>query len=377
MIEHLDKIDTIRKYEERYKRETGKKPFDVSHWDPGNAYVERLYNVLRIPDYNFSCNYNYSYELSESTVKKTIEKIYGNSYNECYGVFFSNSTSAILNIASFIKNHNIQRVCILEPSYFSLPLVFYQFDIDFIKINLEFTDNQFIIPIEKILTSGCEAIWITSPVFSSGVYFNSEEITKLNYLIDKSIYIISDESVSILGNEIGKKLKPSLYHISLFSPHKTIVSNSLKFSIVICHKSFEKEFNNWTDILSGGLSLSNVVAINHFLNPNYFICLDVLKQHTTNARKELLKLFNNSEQGLLLSSQGQYCTLFYQNIPFNKSQTDNFIHNIIYNLGVSLVPGYLNGYDKDFGFCFRINLCLNPNELLLNLMTLDQYLGTY
>ena len=71
--------------------------------------------------------------------------------------------------------------------------------------SLELSGNKFIIPLEDILSNNYDVIWITSPVFCTGTYFDETEITKLQLILDNQRFIICDESLSILGYSLRKK----------------------------------------------------------------------------------------------------------------------------------------------------------------------------
>lgn len=48
------------------------------------------------------------------------------------------------------------------------------FDIEYDCINLQRTDGQYILPYKELVEAQYDVIWITSPIFSTSVYYNQE-----------------------------------------------------------------------------------------------------------------------------------------------------------------------------------------------------------
>ena len=73
-------------------------------------------------------------------------------------------------------------------------------------------------------------------------------------------------------------------------------------------------------------------------------------------------------------ASGVYMTIILKNIPYNISTQHLFIKLLIENTNVSLLPGYLEGFLENFGFCFRINMTLDRTPLLISLEKVLVYL---
>ncbi len=376
MVEHLYEIEFIREIEKQYFIQHNTKVVDVSHWNPGQNYVFKLFEILRLPSIDFDPQYVYSYELP-SIIKEEAQKRLGVKENGGTSViFFQNGTIAQVNVINFLASKRFKKICILEPSYFNVSYIMDRFGLNAQKLSLEFLNGNYTIPFNTLVENQYDAVWITSPIYSSGCYFNDIEIQKIKQLLELEVFIIVDECVSLIGNEIYRKIGTHKNLISIVCPHKTIIINAIKFSAIICNEEYEDYFNVWLDLFSGGLLESNIIAIKHFISSNYRICQEFMKKHTDERRTEIEQILNLSgSSNYIKNTSGQYCTLFYRDIPFEISTQRSFIERAINETGVSFIPGYLNGYGQKLGFGFRVNLSINKDVLLSSILNLDKYLN--
>ena len=131
----------------------------------------------------------------------------------------------------------------------------------------------------------------------------------------------------------------------------------------------------WSDLFAGGMTLSSRIAIKHFLTDNYEIVLQKGMEYIQQTYFELEKLLNKHKRYCSFTCMpGLYVTIMVKNISYELSTKHQFIKSIIENTGVSLLPGYLEGFYEKFGFCFRINLTLDRTLLLTSLNKVLTYL---
>lgn len=375
MLYHLDDIEKIRSYE-KIQRKKGHNVFDISHWDSGNEYNKSLSSIL-----DFNCtfepfDYIYSYEIDQKVHYKVQKELIGTS-DDCT-IFFPNSTIAIVNICNFLQKKQINNICVLQPAYFTVGPCLRSFGINTENESLLLQNGVYRIPLEKIMRAKYDAVWITSPIFCTSTYYSQQEIDKLQLLLDKGYYVICDESLSIKEYSLRHQLTNNERLLSLYSPHKVIGTNTIKFSCLICNDEYENFFDQWTDLFSGGLSNSSKIAINHFLTPNYYKCLDFHTNYTNSVKKKALEVIsiNNVNGDMFFShSIGQYMTIFYPSVPYHESTKQTFIRDIIFNTKVSLLPGYLEGFYEEMGFCFRVNLTLDESRLITSLNKVLKYIN--
>lgn len=374
MIYHLEEIDRIRNVETKTAYRIGKSVFDLSDWNSGEKYQNYLYQYLEFPSINNCFDYIYGYELTNDIHFLTQKKLNFINSNIA-SIFFPSSTLSIVNMANFLQKNKIKNICVLQPSYFSVVPCLQTFGLNVYNEELEYINGNFFIPIDTIMNKNVDAVWITSPIFCTNITFSESEIEKLNYLLDNKIYLICDESLSTKETQLSAKLINNEYLFGIFSPHKILGTNAIKFSCIIANKKYADFFNMWSDLFAGGMTLSSKIAIKHFLTDNYEVVLQKGMEYIYQTYFELEKLLDEHKRYCTFTSiAGLYVTIIVKNISYELSTKHHFIKSIIENTGVSLLPGYLEGFYEKFGFCFRINLTLDRTLLLISLNKVLTYL---
>lgn len=374
MLYHLEDIEKIREVEKEVSN-NGYKVFDISHWDSGKDYNKLLLSSLEIQPYYEPFKYIYNYEISPQIHSLVENKLLQEANTEICSILIPSSTLSIVNIANFLQKHKLNKICLLQPSYFTVEPCLNASGLHVETRSLELSGNKFIIPLEDILSNNYDVIWITSPVFCTGTYFDETEITKLQLILDNQRFIICDESLSILGYSLRKKLSNSKFLITIHSPHKVISTNSIKFSCILCNNDYKDFFDQWIDLFCGGLPLSSYIAANHFISENYDNCLKMHLDYTDSIKQSIVTLLNKYDGQISFSHNiGQYMSIFYPMVPFKESIRFNFIKRLITCTHVSLLPGYLEGFYQELGFCFRVNLTLDKTLLITSINKVLQYL---
>lgn len=134
-------------------------------------------------------------------------------------------------------------------------------------------------------------------------------------------------------------------------------------------------FDQWIDLFCGGLPLSSYIAANHFISENYDNCLKMHLDYTDSIKQSIVTLLNKYDGQISFSHNiGQYMSIFYPMVPFKESIRFNFIKRLITCTHVSLLPGYLEGFYQELGFCFRVNLTLDKTLLITSINKVLQYL---
>lgn len=374
MLYHLEDIDTIRKYENDM-RLLGYNVYDLSYWDCGDDYSRELLSILNFEDNKQPFKYIYSYEI-EPEIHDLVKKRIAKTQEDESCLFFSNSTTTIVNVSNFLqKCELVESVCVIQPSYFTVEPTLSSFGINVHSISLNFRNRKFHIPLHEIIKTGYDAVWVTSPIFCTSTYFDDKEIYKIQTLLDNGVFVIIDESLCIEGRSIRNKLHRTENLLTLHSPHKVISVNAIKFSALICNMKYEYFFHNWSDLFAGGLAKSSRMAIDHFLSDNYLECLKVHISYTNRIKKEVCKILLCDDNSIFFSHEiGQYITIYMPKVPYQESTKGDFIKDIIYDTKISLLPGYLEGFFDEFGFCFRVNLTLNKNDLIYGIKKVICYI---
>lgn len=364
LIPHLEEIKEIRQFEQRVLRETDIPVVDISHWNSGNMYKDILlsqYNAdipLDISDYHYSYEYNNSLKL------RVLHQLMGASINNFDCVFIHNATSAICCIADYLKKHGYHKICILEPAYFSTYACLSSFSLNVCKEMVSFDSNGNIeLPYDCIIQNKYDVVWITSPIFSTGIYFSENQIAYISALGQRGILLVIDESAASPNRTLTPHLCSNDNVISIFSPQKYLALNSIKFAAIICAKPIREYFEDWIDVFIGALPISACIAIEHYLSPNYDLCINIHDEYIkSNIQQiqELCALFPDNYYNGTLSN---YITICNKTIPYINSIKEIDIYNIMRKTHVSFTPGYINGFYENWGFCYRINLTLDPHVL--------------
>lgn len=100
--------------------------------------------------------------------------------------------------------------------------------------------------------------------FCTNIIFKKTEADKLNLLLRENIYLICDESLASIYTQLSTNLIKNEYLFSIYSPHKVLGTNAMKFSCIITHQTHRDFFDIWTDLFAGGMSLSSEMAITIF-----------------------------------------------------------------------------------------------------------------
>jgi aspartate/methionine/tyrosine aminotransferase len=358
-IPELNALSFREKLSDKYQRKYGSPPFDLSHWDPSNETLKNLIPHLELPQSSWIMPYIFSYDLDDLN-EKLIERFTLTNREQEFLVV-PTGTSAIAFATWWLKCLEIEHVVILCPAYFSS---FYSCDVmglPYSKIYLRRESKRWHFPYEEIEAAvkknAKTALWVTNPIYATGVYLDQEKISFLNSLLKIGITVLVDECHSINGKEITPKLIPSDHLLSLFSPHKSVCINAAKFAAIVFDRKYKRFFADWTDVLIGGLSTANYTAILHFLSPNFLEFQNAFDTHIHRAREEVRDVVRKLSGAIEIDDKplGYLMSCYAPNISAI-GNCEEILEDIIFNSGATMIPGTRNHFDPKIGFNFRINL---------------------
>lgn len=369
-IDHIFYMDNIFDLEKNISKNTHQPVTNLSHWNPSDAYVEMINRNLPPQSIKDIFNYVYTYDIPASTRKNIINKLVGRSLDTQMCMILPNSTLCILNVINYLKLNGCKRLFILQPSYFSVEEACKLFNIEAFKIPLKNGEN-YTIPIELYQTQNSDAFWITSPVYSTSYLLNDSMINCIDTITANKRYVVIDESLNINGLESIRKLKDNKYLFGIYSPHKALFCNGLKFSTIICNKSNDDFLEQWIDVLGGALPSSCINAIDHFLSPNFEICKQCAVEWFSENQKIIIKTIKNYPFAHVNEnpSVSSYMTI---NLPYIPLESLDFIEKMIKETFTSVFPGFLNGRND---CSFRINLSLNKHTIGNSLNSLLDFIS--
>ena len=376
LIQRLSDIDYINELEQNFAQEYGIRPYNISSWHISNSFREEMLRSIELPHLGNKIDYLYTYNLDVELKKEVIIKLGGRPENSMLLVT-PNNTISIINVSNLLREYGYQNICIVNPAYFSVAHVMKSMGMDFNIESMVRENQRYSFPLDKIVARHYDAVWITSPIYSAGVYLDPVEIAKIQTLINQGIMVIADESFALNGCELISALEPREHFIGIYSPHKAICCNGIKFSAVLASSLYEDFLEQWVDVLSGNLPPSSVVAVSHFVSRNYDHCTEVFCHKMQSTRLAIEKGLIEKGINTDFNSIGNLTTLYFENIPFQDKIAKDFYIQMYRQTYTSIYPGYLNGFGPDIGFCFRINLALDSLEFHQALQRITIYLSEY
>ena len=379
-IEHGFLMDEIFLKEKEFADLHHVEVCNVSHWNSSAQFQNEIMRVMELPEPFPIWDYYYTYNINQLDRVKLLER-FGLPKEKVSSraiLLTQSSTLSIMNIAKFIKRAGFKRVCILRPFYFSV-----SYSLDSFHVNYEYEDIVWVdgnpqIPIDIIQSKQYDAIWLTSPVFCIGARYSQLQLDHLAALMRQGILVISDESLALPGHELIRHFAGHECFWAIYSPHKAISIQGLKFSAIVYPKRYDDFLEQWIDVISGALSPSNCNAIFHYLSDNFLLCYQAYENYIHTSKKKIEKIANSfSNIDFIRNTHGHYITLFFKDL--NQANTDSisFFEKLIANASSSFLPGYFHGFPDALGFCFRINLTLRHADLISSVGRIAQFLSHY
>ena len=364
--------------ERRYQRMYGKEPYNVSLWNPSAKTLSRLAGNLHLPSSSRKVKTTYTFPgtIDTALIKKATTKL--GFRKEIGSLVTPTGSLSILNVLYWIKASGFRRVFILCPYYFSVINNCRILGIEARKVPLESNPGRtgFVFPEKQCAKIGRrDVLWITNPVYCSGLYLDTTWMKGLKSLMNNGVTVVTDECLSINGYEISHLTGNHPRFVGIYAPHKSVCLNSEKFSIAIFDKKYQEAFYQLADTTFSCIGQSNILALKHFVSPNYDaysrqfndICRDTMKNLREIFKYTKEVTFDNKNKGYLAN-----CYLPQVSANLGKNMT--FMWKLMKNTGGTLIPGIHNGYSEKMGFCFRINLSRDEAHFYTSLKKIVSYL---
>lgn len=360
-------MDEIFSIEEDVAKQYGFSIVNVSHWDSSTTFKKHMGQVLKLPIQSLPWDYYYTYSIPKKDREQVLKNLGVPSHQlqSTMGLLLQSSTISIVNMVNFLVHHNYKKLCVLQPAYFSVATCCSMLSLKYGTEQISFENGHPKIPVKKILSGGYDSVWITSPIFCTGYYPNEENIHDIASLKSAGMTLIFDESLALPGRELIRTFPIDEKTFAIYSPHKSISINGLKFSVIICQKCYEDFLEQWVDVFSGALSGSSRDAVFHYTSSNFINeCFPAYLAYIKNTKSlinGILKRFPFAS--MLPNTEGHYISIFTDIKIKNKDELFNIIYNTIHTSMASFIPSVLNGFDDSQGFSFRVNLTGNPLEI--------------
>ena len=350
-INFLDEIDCI---EEEYIKKFGVKPLNVSNWNSSYDFKSDLVELIEINEPFNQLDYIFSYSESEDIKKSVLAKL---GFTDKSILFTHSGSASIINTVNLLKCSGITKIVTLCPAYFTLFHACKVFSIELVPIYLHRNNDVFYFDNNEFaeLSSPDTAYWITNPIYCTSVYYTLQQIDFLKILLNNNM-VVFDESLSIVGKEIGRIIGDNPNFIGIYSPHKTICMNGRKFSCTISNKYNQNVLDAWSDVFCGCLGVSNDLAISHFLSQNYDTYSIAFHKKINIEFNKIIAICEKHNISYDKKANGYLITLYFPNISAEKGLEISFAKDIMFNTGIRYISGIRNHFSKELGFCFRINL---------------------
>ena len=242
---------------------------------------------------------------------------------------------------------------------------------------INFKDGCPYLPINAIVNGGYDCVWLTSPLFCTGYYPDDQCLDDIKYLKSLGMTLIFDESLALPGKELIRTFPIDKETFAIYSPHKSLAINGLKFAVIVCDKIYEDFMEQWVDVFAGALSSSNRDAVFHYISPNYITkCYPAYKCYIEKVKSALDNLLVQYPFArILANTEGHYINIFTDYMISGRDELLKFINELIHTTFSSVIPSVLNGYHPNNGFGFRVNLTGDYNEICGAVGRIMQYLG--
>lgn len=379
-IDEIFALDDIFSIEQKVGQKYGIHVPNVSYWDSSIAFQKYMAQALVLPPQSLPWNYYYTYSISKEERELILKNlgIQSEQVQSTIGLLLQSSTIAIVNMINLLVQFNRKRLCILQPAYFSVASCCAMLSLEYGTEQISFAYGRPQIPISSIIEGGYDCIWITSPIFCTGYYLDDELLKEIEFLKSIGMTLVFDESLALPGKELVRLFPIDQKVFAIYSPHKAISINGLKFAVIVCDIYYEDFLEQWVDVFSGALGVSNRDAILHYISPNYIeSCFPAYKSYISQTRKIVTNIVKQfSFASMLTETDGHYINIFIDLKVQGKNELLNFLNDIINNCLASFIPASLNGFDLSQSFGFRVNLTGDAKELEGAIGRILQYIKT-
>jgi aspartate/methionine/tyrosine aminotransferase len=357
-------IHQIESLMSQWRVDHGIAPVNVSHWNPSNEFLQNL--QTRVPPSPIlnpltslqTCDpIPYRYSQGLPSTEAVLSKL-GFSADRVGALITENGTTSISTVANWLKLNGVTEVTLLTPYYYATSYSLRRLGLSVREIALERTaGGAYRLPGDLAMQSH-QTLWVTNPVYSTGLYSLEASCDLLRRIADAGTIVVADESLALRPTAIARCLGGHDNFVGIYTPHKSICMNGVKFSIVVVHPRHQATLEDWAEVLSGGLSLSAIIAIQHFVSSSidgYRESFSQLMRRTRDWHVDLVDGFDGTVK-LDAGSEGHFVMAYVPGLIAKLGSRIDFLAEILQETGCILVPGFHSGFPERSGFCFRINL---------------------
>jgi len=389
-------ISWIYKLEDEYESSTGEKVIRISDWHNEHDNLTMPLKLLSTAEKKLSKGASKYYFLDNiNELKKLISK-YVSRYlhvdiDTSNITITHNGTCSITLVMQALKKNNTNRILLITPVYFSVELSAQRNNIclSYYHLDIQKSPSQSIINIvNQADEQYCDAIFLTTPIFSCGIEWGEEEIKKISVELQKrSIWLIVDNTlgglswergyISLMSKTFMECAVSSNKFICIESPAKKLFMNGVKHSIIFTKEKLHEDIERASDEVMGSLTSYQISTIKliyggDFENEIAKCAENNIKNFSRNYNL-CESLLRNSDFFLPKSSVGFHSLVLHQEKNISDVDHISFVKKMIALRGVSVIPLQHFGYYKNNKFGFRINLSKHPNILARGLSSIEEF----
>jgi aspartate/methionine/tyrosine aminotransferase len=355
-IRELRLLADLEAISEKYAERYGAAPINLSLWNPAKSLIQDM--ELRLPpspDLR-GIDYAFSYELPE---RATLLQALGFDPTTRGCLLTHSGSTAIVAAANWLKARGCSRVLIVGPRYFTVPYALASLGIDWTVAYMHRSkEGKFSFPaIEDRLLGGIDALWLTSPVYCTGVdYDDTESDNFISTILRRGKRIVIDECLSESGRRVGPKFANQGV-AAIYAPHKSVCVNGIKFAVVVFDGSEQDHFDSWCDVWNGCLPISSIVGIRHFLSPDFVRYQTQFRQLTAHSHERVRAIVRRTSSILLdPGAEGYLISIYAPQIEAKAGLDTSFLEDAVNATGAIFIAGARNEMDPEVGLSFRLNL---------------------
>ncbi len=369
-------IDDMYDLEERYRKQFGCSPYNISSWDPSDEFKSDIIKHLRLPDLGEVIGYKFSDDIEEKP--QVITKLgYDTKSSKC--LITPTGSISILCALNWLQHKGIKTLHIICPCYYTILYHCRKISIKPHITYLKKIEDDFVLGVQdKANLKSASAVWVNNPIYCTGKSFSKEIIECLVSVLENGGYVVSDECMSTEDSELVRHLGQYPGFIGIHSPHKALSINMVKFSAVVFQQANLKFYENWADVLYGCLLSSNILALKHYLSSNFDSVRTEVITRSSIAYEYIESILATTNNCFVdKKPNGTLISLYQPDMPAGLCARKTFLWEVFKNTGTSFIPGNRYLIDPEGGLCLRINLSRDNLLFRSSLVRLVDFLSAH
>jgi len=372
---------------QEYLQQYGHTPVFLSDWDADPELAD-------IPHIDFSTQHEeerpYYYWTDEGGFRDTFvhfcSEAFGLSVDPASFTIASNGTSSILLTLMGLRELDVTNLLVFTPVYFSTLNILEKLNFNVIEHSLQFGDDfkiDFDLLKQQIQEHKVQAIFLTSPVFGSGVEIPDESLDLLvdlcnnydiwlilDYVYGGLLWDDLDTADYIFNHTVYNKIHQAKKSVLIESISKRLFLNGSKVALVFSSPSFIRRMLRLSICTVGSMCYAQLRAFETlYKRENTGSLVNLMNQTIQNAQRNYMAI-----SAMLLGADIQiskchssYFALLQIPKPLNAEDVEHSI-SLLQKTGVLTIPHSRYRLFSCRKYCFRVNL-LKQRDIIITSLT--------